>query len=392
MSRPVKVAPLWVFLGVAAIILPQNAAGQRGTSHAVQSTIPQNPQPSISSLSPTSATAGSRPTTVTINGSGFIGASSVTFNGVSHAASLRSASQLTITLSAAELAAASSFPVVVTNPTPGGGASNLVNFAVQPGTQNPQPLVQRVASHALTLRQVEDLMSLGVPDSTVHAEIQKRGLAFTPDPALLASLRAKGAGPLTLADIKTLIPKASLPTAALDSGRSHTDRGDPMHACALIDNQDYSNQIISPTTSWTQLNRGQERDGYSFSTNGSLFYLGQMLTNNIPVSGSSDNHWIYAQSIALSSKSPSGRSAILQACAEPNWGGLCWALFVVDHGSLHIERTFAGKYGPERWVAWIRGVDEYAVLRYKDEGMTTYYRIHLPTGQSAECAKTSSTR
>lgn len=238
---------------------------------------------------------------------------------------------------------------------------------------------QQAASRPLTLRQVEDLVSLGVPDLTIHTEVQKRGLAFTPEPALLASLRAKGAGPLTLADIKALIPKASL-------------RGDPILARALVDNQDYSPQITFAAASWTHLNRGQEGGGYSFSTNGSLFYKGQMLTNNIPVTGGGDNHWFYAQSIALSPKSPSGRSAILQACQEPNLGAPCWALFVVDHGSLHIERTFAGRYGPEQWVAWIRGTDEYAVLRYKDEGLTTYYRIHLPTGQSTECAKTNSTR
>jgi hypothetical protein len=70
---------------------------------------------------------------------------------------------------------------------------------------------QENASHALTLKQIQDLVSLGVPDSTVHTEIQKRGLAFTPDPAVLASLSAKGAGPLTLADIKALIPKTGGP-------------------------------------------------------------------------------------------------------------------------------------------------------------------------------------
>jgi hypothetical protein len=163
------------------------------------------------------------------------------------------------------------------------------------------------------------------------------------------------------------------------------ERGDPTHACALFDNQDYSGQITVPAAPWTQLNRGQERDGYSLSTAGSLSYLGQMLTNNIPVTGGSDNHWNYAQSIALSSKSPSGRFAILQACEEPNLGGLCWALFVVDFGSQHIEKTLAGKYGPERSLAFIRGLDEYAVLHYTNEGVTTYYRIHLPTGQSVEC-------
>jgi preprotein translocase subunit SecD len=68
---------------------------------------------------------------------------------------------------------------------------------------------QKVAGPAPTLRQVDDLVSLGAPDSIVHAEIQNRGLAFTPDPSVLASLRAKGAGPMTLAEITALIPKAS---------------------------------------------------------------------------------------------------------------------------------------------------------------------------------------
>jgi hypothetical protein len=91
-----------------------------------------NPKPTITSLSPSSATAGSSPLTLTINGSGFIGSSAVTFNGVSHAVAFVNSGQLTITLSASDLAAAGSFPVVVSNPAPGGGSSNAVTFTVQP--------------------------------------------------------------------------------------------------------------------------------------------------------------------------------------------------------------------------------------------------------------------
>jgi preprotein translocase subunit SecD len=69
---------------------------------------------------------------------------------------------------------------------------------------------QQAASRPLTFQQIEDLVSLGVPDLTVHDEIGARGLAFVPDPALLASLRAKGAGPMTLADMTALIPKATV--------------------------------------------------------------------------------------------------------------------------------------------------------------------------------------
>lgn len=79
---------------------------------------------------------------------------------------------------------------------------------------------QQAASHPLTLQQIEDLVSMGVPDVTVHDEIGARGLAFVPDPALLASLRTKGAGPMTLADIMALIPKAS--ASQMPGGRHWT--------------------------------------------------------------------------------------------------------------------------------------------------------------------------
>jgi hypothetical protein len=95
---------------------------------------PPNPVPSISSLSPTQQAAGSQSQTLTIAGSGFISGSTVTYNNVAHAATYSSASQLTISLTAADIAATGSFPVVVTNPTPGGGASSAVNFNVVTGT------------------------------------------------------------------------------------------------------------------------------------------------------------------------------------------------------------------------------------------------------------------
>jgi uncharacterized protein (TIGR03437 family) len=74
--------------------------------------------------------AGSGPLTLTINGSGFITSSSVALGGASHPASLVNTGQLTITLTASDLATAGSFPVVVTNPSPGGGTSNTASFTL----------------------------------------------------------------------------------------------------------------------------------------------------------------------------------------------------------------------------------------------------------------------
>jgi len=252
---------------------------------------------------------------------------------------------------------------------------------------------QHEAVPKLTLAQIEQLVSSKVPDSTLSIQIQRRGLSFVPTPENIELLRAKGARPLTLAAVEARCGKPTQSPvtthAAVSRGnvvKLHIERGEPIHSCTVIGKQDYSNQVTPDASSWIQLNRGQERNNYSFTNDGSLFYSGQMLTNNIPVTGNNDNHLIYAQSIALSPKSPSGRSSILQACEEPNLGGECWALFVVDYTSLHIERTVAGKYGSDRRVAWIRGDDEYAVLRDTDEGQTNYYRIHLPTGKSTKCS------
>ncbi|MDP9050188.1 MAG: hypothetical protein M3O31_05595 [Acidobacteriota bacterium] len=99
--------------------------------------IAPNPAPSITSLLPPSLTVGSAAQALTIKGTGFLGAlapSNVTFNGVSRAVSFNNANQLTISLTASDLATQGTYPVVVTNPVPGGGASQPVTFNVTNAT------------------------------------------------------------------------------------------------------------------------------------------------------------------------------------------------------------------------------------------------------------------
>jgi hypothetical protein len=69
---------------------------------------------------------------------------------------------------------------------------------VSQSTVAQQPVVPK-----LTLTQIEGLVTNHVPDSTLQTQIQRRGLAFAPTPAIVESLRAKGAGPLTLSAIET---------------------------------------------------------------------------------------------------------------------------------------------------------------------------------------------
>jgi hypothetical protein len=95
---------------------------------------PGNPVPSITSLSPAQLAGGSQSQTLTINGAGFARSSEVSYNAASRTATYVSASQLSIALSGSDLAQIGTYPVVVTNPAPGGGNSNPANFSVVKGT------------------------------------------------------------------------------------------------------------------------------------------------------------------------------------------------------------------------------------------------------------------
>jgi hypothetical protein len=111
-----------------------------------------------------------------------------------------------------------------------------------------QPVVPK-----LTLAQIEQLVEHSVPDSTLSSQIQKRGLAFASNPAIVESLRAKGAGPLTLAAIEASDSKApprpetnaggkaatKHPRATLGVGvvEVHTERGSEL----LLDGKDPEN-------------------------------------------------------------------------------------------------------------------------------------------------------
>ena len=117
-----------------------------GASNALSFAV-NNPVPAISSLAPSAATAGAGAQTLTINGTNFLSASTVTYNGVAHPASYGSATQLTITLSAGDQGTVGSDAVVVTNPAPGGGVSNGLNFTVN----NPVPAISSLSPSSATV-------------------------------------------------------------------------------------------------------------------------------------------------------------------------------------------------------------------------------------------------
>jgi galactose oxidase-like protein/Big-like domain-containing protein/Kelch motif protein len=91
--------------------------------------------PTVSSLSPSSATAGGAAFTLSVNGTNFVSGSSVRWNGAARTSTFVSSTQLTAAIAAADIAASGTAQVNVANPD--GSVSNASTFTIAPDTQPP---------------------------------------------------------------------------------------------------------------------------------------------------------------------------------------------------------------------------------------------------------------
>lgn len=103
------------------------AACGGGTSSAPTA---NNPVPTLSSIDPSSAVAGSGSFTLTVNGSNFISGSVVRWNGANRTTTFVSATQLTAFISSADISSPGTADVTVFTPAPGGGTSSAVTFTI----------------------------------------------------------------------------------------------------------------------------------------------------------------------------------------------------------------------------------------------------------------------
>lgn len=120
-----------------------NVAPGGGTSNSV--TLPvSNPVPEITELVPNAVAAGSQAFTLAINGTGFVPGSVVQWNGSARPTTFVNTTQLTIPVSAAEVAAAANVSISVVNPAPGGGTSGARIFRIT-AQPNPTPILLSLA-------------------------------------------------------------------------------------------------------------------------------------------------------------------------------------------------------------------------------------------------------
>jgi Tol biopolymer transport system component len=99
-----------------------------------------NPAPTITTLTPSSATAGDPDLTLTVDGMDFVPGAEVQWNGSPRTPStvgpvdpgLGTATQVTVSIPAIDIAVAGTAQVQVWNPSPGGGVSNMLPFRIDP--------------------------------------------------------------------------------------------------------------------------------------------------------------------------------------------------------------------------------------------------------------------
>ncbi len=91
---------------------------------------PPNPAPAINALSPAFTAAGGAGFTLTISGSGFVSSSKIYWGSAAMATSFVSATRLTAQVPAARTTSAGITAITVQTPSPGGGASNSLQFEI----------------------------------------------------------------------------------------------------------------------------------------------------------------------------------------------------------------------------------------------------------------------
>ena len=104
-----------------------------------------NPVPAITQISPSTLPSGTASASVTVTGTGFVGATTVQVDGSARPTTFVNGTQLTVVLSASDLAAMGTHSITAVNPAPGGGAASPISVSIG----NPIPMISTLAPSSI---------------------------------------------------------------------------------------------------------------------------------------------------------------------------------------------------------------------------------------------------
>lgn len=151
-----------------------------------------NPLPTLALLNPNNALVGGGALTLAVEGTGFIPSSKVRWNGQDRATNFVSNTQLSASISAADLTSPGAINVTVFNSMPGGGTSNALVFTVSP--PNPLPSISNITPNSAVDGSAPFTLTLNgsgfVSTSTVRWDGQNRQTEFVSSSVLRAQVLA----------------------------------------------------------------------------------------------------------------------------------------------------------------------------------------------------------
>src|SRR5438046_2550805 len=127
-----------------------------------------NPVPALSSLAPSSATAGGAASTLRVSGSSFAASSVVQWNGTARATTFMSSTQLQAAIDASDIAAAGTAQVTVVTPAPGGGTSAALTLTVDP----PAPTLSSLAPSSASAGGAAFILTVGGSSFAASSVVQ----------------------------------------------------------------------------------------------------------------------------------------------------------------------------------------------------------------------------
>jgi alpha-tubulin suppressor-like RCC1 family protein len=190
-------------VGAGSATIQARVEGVTGTADIAVN----NPVPSITTLTPSTLTAGQTGTDLTVNGSGFIAGSVVLWNGQTRPTQFVNATTLRATLEAADISATGRVNVSVRNPQPGGGTSSANDLDIV----NPQPAVTSLSPAFVMVGGASfELTVTGtgfVPNSVIRWNQSARTTQYINATTLRTTITAADAGSAVVINVTVTNPQ-----------------------------------------------------------------------------------------------------------------------------------------------------------------------------------------
>jgi len=194
-----------LFLLLISALLLAGCGGGGGSASPTPTPTPVLP-PSITSVSPSSVTAGGPAFTLTVNGANFVPGSVVQWNGSARPTTIVSTAQLQVSITSADIAVGAANTVTVVNPTGQGGAPTAFSITVN----NPVPVVASLNPAALAAGASAFTLTVTgsnfVPTSIIQFNGVARPTTFVSSLTLQAAIPAADIANVGLANVAVFNP------------------------------------------------------------------------------------------------------------------------------------------------------------------------------------------